>query len=141
MVVAVPPRQPASRFSRRSATAALISPLSDGWQPSDLMWRLGLVGVGMGLFAGPNMAVAMQQAPGHLLGTAGAATSLARSLAFALGPAVATVQWALAGYSIAGMRTAAGLTVAVAALAFAATVAAWVRRRAAPVEVELERAA
>lgn len=125
-----------------AAGLALISPLSGGWQPSDLTWRLGLVGVGIGLFAGPNMAVAMQQAPGHLLGTAGAATSLARSLAFALGPALVTVPWAVAGYSIVGMRAAAGLTVAAAALAFAATVAAWVwRRRAAPVEVELEQAA
>ncbi len=78
----------------------------------------------MGLFAGANMAVAMRQAPGHLLGTTGAATGLARSLAFALRPAVVTVPWAVAGYSIAGMRTAAGLTVAAAALAFAATVAA-----------------
>jgi MFS family permease len=120
----------------------LISPLSGGWQPVDLMWRLGLVGAGMGLFAGPNMAVAMRQAPGHLLGTAGAATSLARSLAFALGPAVVTVPWALTGYSIAGMRLAAGLTVAAAALALTATVAAWVvRRAAAPVEVELDQAA
>jgi len=121
---------------------ALISPLSGVWEPADLMWRLGLVGVGMGLFAGPNMAVAMRQAPAHLLGTAGAATSLARSLAFALGPAVATVPWALAGYGIGGMRAAASVTVAAAVLALAATVAAWVLRRpAAPVEAELERAA
>jgi len=121
---------------------ALISPLSGGWQPADVMWRLGLVGAGMGLFAGPNMAVAMRLAPGHLLGTAGAATSVARSLAFALGPAAATVPWALAGYGIAGMRAAAVLTVAAAALAFAATAAAWVLRRpAAPVDVELEEAA
>lgn len=70
---------------------ALASPLSGSWQPVDLSWRLAVTGVGIGLFAGPNMAVAMQQAPSHLLGTAGAATSLARSLAFALGPAVATV--------------------------------------------------
>jgi len=125
-----------------AAGLALILPLSGVWQPSDLTWRLGLVGVGIGLFAGPNMAVAMQQAPGHLLGTAGAAISLARSLAFALGPAVVTVPWAAAGYSVAGMRAAAGLTVVAAALALAATVAAWVwRRRAAPVEVELPRAA
>jgi MFS family permease len=125
----------ADRWSARGMTVigtvviasglALISPLSGGWQPADLMWRLCLVGVGMGLFAGPNMAVAMRQAPGHLLGTAGAATSLARSLAFALGPALATVPWALSGYSVAGMRMAAALTVTAAALALAATVAAW----------------
>jgi len=125
-----------------AAGLVLISPLSGGWQPADLAWRLALVGVGMGLFAGPNMVVAMRHAPGHLLGTAGAATGLARSLAFALGPAVVTVPWALTGYSIVGMRAAAGLAVASAALAFAATVAAWVvRRRAEPVEVELSRAA
>lgn len=121
---------------------ALISPLSGGWQPLDLAWRLGVVGVGLGLFAGPNMAVAMRLAPHNLLGTAGAATSLARSLAFALGPAVVTIPWAAAGYSVAGMRAGAGLTVAAAALAFAAAVAAWLwRRREEPVDLELDRAA
>ncbi|TMC02221.1 MAG: MFS transporter [Chloroflexi bacterium] len=142
----------ADRWNPRGMTAigtaviatglVLISPLSGGWQPADLAWRLALVGIGMGLFAGPNMVVAMRHAPGHLLGTAGAATGLARSLAFALGPAVVTVPWALTGYSITGMRAAAVLAVASVTLAFAATVAAWVvRRRAEPAPVELGRAA
>jgi MFS family permease len=107
----------------------LLAPLSRGWDPIDLSWRLAVVGVGLGLFAGPNMAVAMQQAPAHLLGTAGAATSLARSLAFALGPALVTVPWALAGYSLAGMRYAAALTVVAASLALIATLAGVVMRR------------
>ena len=107
----------------------LLAPLSKTWQPLDLSWRLAVVGVGIGLFAGPNMAVAMQQAPAHLLGTAGAATSLARSLAFALGPALTTVPWALSDYSLAGMREAAAVSVAAAALALAVTVGSWIGRR------------
>ena len=109
----------------------LLAPLSNAWQPLDLSWRLAVVGVGIGLFAGPNMAVAMQQAPAHLLGTAGAATSLARSLAFALGPALATVPWALSDYNLAGMREAAVVSVAAAALALTVTMGSWIRRRSA----------
>ncbi len=82
----------------------------------DFGWRLAVIGVGLGLFAGPNMAVAMQQAPRHLLAATGATTSLARSLAFALGPAVATIPWALSAYSQNGMRQAAVLCAGVAAL-------------------------
>src|SRR5262249_44282128 len=84
----------AARWGARQMTAVgtaviamglgLIAPLSGSWHPVDLGWRLAVVGIGLGLFAGPNMAAAMQQAPRHLLATAGATTSLARSLAFAL---------------------------------------------------------
>lgn len=107
----------------------LLAPLSRSWAPVDLGWRLALVGVGLGLFAGPNMAVAMQSAPAHLLGTAGAATSLARSLAFALGPALVTVPWALSGYSLAGMREAAVVSLGAALLGFLVTVTGLAARR------------
>lgn len=99
-----------------AAGLALAAPLPQTWQPADFGWRLGVIGVGLGLFAGPNMAAAMQQAPRHLLATAGATTSLARSLAFALGPALATIPWALSDYSESGMRQAAVLGAALAAL-------------------------
>lgn len=112
-----------------AAGLLLLAPLSRSWAPIDLGWRLALVGVGLGLFAGPNMAVAMQSAPAHLLGTAGAATSLARSLAFALGPALVTVPWALSGYSLSGMREAALLAVGAVLLALLATLTGFAIRR------------
>jgi MFS family permease len=111
---------------------ALAAPLAGSWRPVDLGWRLAVIGVGLGLFAGPNMAVAMQQAPRHLLATAGATTSLARSLAFALGPAVATIPWALSAYSQSGMRQAAALCAGVAALSALVKGVSAVRGRRAP---------
>jgi MFS family permease len=110
---------------------ALVAPLAGSWQPFDLGWRLAVVGVGLGLFAGPNMAAAMEQAPRHLLATAGATTSLARSLAFALGPALATIPWALSAYTAAGMREAVALGAGLAALAAFGRVLSLVRRRGA----------
>lgn len=95
-----------------------------------------MTGVGTGLFVGPNMVVAMQQAPRHLLATAGAATELARSLAFALGPAICTIPWALAAYSEAGMRAGAAVTAGSAVLGVLVTVVGLTRRGAASSEPE-----
>ncbi|TDE37682.1 MFS transporter [Actinomadura sp. 6K520] len=66
--------------------------------PSRLALPLVLVGVGAGLFAGPNQTMAMFLSPRHLLATTGATTSLARQLGVAFGPALATVTWSLSGY-------------------------------------------
>ena len=123
---------------------ALAAPLAGSWHPADLSWRLTVIGVGLGLFAGPNMAVAMQQAPRHLLATTGATTSLARSLAFALGPAVATIPWALSAYSQSGMRQAGALCAGVAALSVLVKVVGAIRGRRPAVEgaaIEAERKA
>ena len=125
-----------------AAGLALAAPLPGNWHPLDLGWRLSLVGIGVGLFAGPNMAVALQQAPRHLLATAGATTSLARSLAFALGPAIATIPWAAKAYSTTGMREAVVLSAGLAAVGAAAKGASVVRHRQAaraPIESETER--
>jgi MFS family permease len=122
----------------------LASPLTGSWHPLDLAWRLGLAGVGLGLFAGPNMALAMQQAPRHMLATVGALTSLARSLAFALGPALATIPFALSAYTDTGMRRAAILSLALVALAVIGKVVSVTRGRAAasePPTLEIEQRA
>jgi MFS family permease len=122
-----------------AAGLALAAPLPGSWHPLDLGWRLTLVGIGVGLFAGPNMAIALQQAPRHLLATAGATTSLARSLAFALGPAIATIPWALKAYSTTGMREAVVLSAGLAAVGAAAKGASVVQqRRAARARTETE---
>ncbi|HEY4026432.1 MAG TPA: MFS transporter [Candidatus Dormibacteraeota bacterium] len=121
------------------AGLALMAPLGAGWHPLDLAWRLAVAGVGTGLFAGPNMTVAMALAPRHLLATTGAATGLARSLAFGLGPALATIPWTLAGSAETGVRVAVTVAAGVAALGAIASIAAWARRT--HVEVAIARAA
>lgn len=84
----------------------LIVPLGDGWTPIDLAWRLAVLGAGVGLFGTATQTMAMGNAPRQQLGTAAASMSLARQLATAIGPAVATTIWALSGYTLGGMRGA-----------------------------------
>ncbi|WP_345438815.1 MFS transporter [Actinoallomurus vinaceus] len=91
---------------------SLLVPLGTDWHPADVGWRLAIAGIGTGVFAGPNFALVMSNAPDALGGTAGAAQSLARQLGFSLGPALATTAWALSGYRLGGMR--AGMAVAAA---------------------------
>ena len=98
---------------------ALLMPLAASWTPLELAWRLAVLGAGFGLFVTPNMAMAMSIAPTERHGLTAATTNLARMLGLSLGPAVATVAWAVSGYTLAGMR--AGLAVALSA--GAATVA------------------
>lgn len=94
----------------------LTTPLSLAWTPAELAWRLAVIGAGVGLSIGPNMAMTMSLAPQHLLGVAGASTTLARQVGFAFGPALATVVWALSGYTVGGMRSAILLAAGVSAL-------------------------
>ncbi|GAA4105092.1 MFS transporter [Actinomadura miaoliensis] len=93
--------------------AALMIPLDSAWSPADLSWRLAVAGAGTGLFAGPNFAMLMLNAPDEARGTVGAAQSLARQLGFSLGPALATIAWALSGYALSGMRAGMALATAV----------------------------
>ncbi len=94
----------------------LIVPLQHDWNRSSMAWRLAFLGIGFGLFNGPNMTMAMSNAPRHLLGTTGASTSAARQLGFALGPAVATMLWAISGYTLGGMRAPIAFAAALSAL-------------------------
>lgn len=94
----------------------LMSPLSVGWTPAELAWRLGVIGAGVGLSIGPNMTMTMALAPRHLLGVACASTNLARQVGFAMGPALATAVWALSGYTLGGMRGAILLIAGMSAL-------------------------
>ncbi|MPZ95880.1 MAG: MFS transporter [Propionibacteriales bacterium] len=112
---------------------ALLLPMDDSWTLADLAWRLFLAGCGNGLFNAPVMAIAMTHAPRPLLATTGASTSLARSLGFALGPALATLAWSLTSYQLEGMRGA----MTVASVLSALSVVALVRMRA-PGEQEAE---
>jgi hypothetical protein len=84
----------------------LLCQASASVRPVDQSWRLALVGLGMGLFSGPNQTTIMNLTPRHALATAGAATALTRSLGFALGPALCTLIWAASGYSATGLKMA-----------------------------------
>jgi EmrB/QacA subfamily drug resistance transporter len=115
---------------------ALLLPLSTEWSSVDVAWRLGLIGVGAGLFTAPIQTALMSAAPAHLMGTAGALSGLARSLGFALGPALASAVWVYAGSGVGGMRTSLYAALAVAMLA---VVAAWVGRSAPGTSTQTHR--
>jgi hypothetical protein len=51
----------------------------------------------------------MASAPGPMMGTMGASSSLVRQLGISLGPALATLAWALSGYHPSGMRVGYGI--------------------------------
>jgi MFS family permease len=91
---------------------ALTLPLKPDWDPLDLAWRLGVVGIGVGLFNGPNQTAIIAGAAAGERATASAASGLARSLAFSGGPLLATTAWAASGYQAAGMRIGLGLAFA-----------------------------
>jgi MFS family permease len=95
---------------------ALLVPMDTSWGVVDLGWRLFLAGAGNGLFNAPNMAMAMGNAPPPLLATTGSSTNLARTMGFALGPALATLVWAVSAYGLAGMRGAVILATVCSAL-------------------------
>ncbi|NEE00906.1 MFS transporter [Phytoactinopolyspora halotolerans] len=109
-----------------TAGIVLLIPLGAGWEPVELAWRLAIAGAGAGLFAGQNQNMAMSRAPRHLLATTGATTSLVRQLGIALGPALTTVMWSIAGDGIDGMR----LALVLAAVLAAVSVLVLVRRHA-----------
>lgn len=95
----------------------LIVPFSSAWGAEDLAWRLALMGVGLGLFAGPNASALMTASPRALMGAASGTLGLARYLGFALGPALATAVWASYDYTLTGMRVSAAIGACKAALA------------------------
>jgi MFS transporter, DHA2 family, multidrug resistance protein len=112
----------ADRFGARPLTIAgaaltttgllLLVLLGPQWTPADVMWRLAVAGAGMGLHGGPANALAVTRAGLARMARAGAGIQLARSLGFAMGPAIATAAGTLAtGYG--GVR--AGLAAAVVA--------------------------
>jgi MFS family permease len=84
--------------------AAAIAFLSPEWTIIDLLWRIALVGVGVGLYASSQTAMTLAAIPPRLASTASGAISLFRHSAIGMAPSLATLAWGLAGYSLAGMR-------------------------------------
>jgi MFS family permease len=117
-----------------AAGLALLVPLDATWSPAEVLWRLGIAGCGVGLTNGPAVTLVMTRAAGDLLGTAGAAQSLARQLGFAVAPALVTTVWAGYGYAPAGLRAAMLPVTAAAVLALVALARS---RTARPAEDDL----
>lgn len=105
-----------------TAGLLLLAPMDQSWEAGDVAWRLFAAGCGNGLFNAPNMARAMSCAPSTLLATAGATTSLARQVGFALGPALAGLMWALASYRLDAMTVPVLLAAGCSAVSAAALV-------------------
>ena len=107
--------------------AGLLSllPLDTNWSLVDVAWRLSLLGLGMGLFSGPNQSAIMGFAPRQVMGTVSGLSGLGRNLGFALGPALATIAWTVSGSGPGGIR--AGLLLLLALTGCEALVVASVR--------------
>ena len=101
----------------------LLLPLRTEWANLDVALRLAVIGIGTGLLAGPNQAAILAAAPAALLGTVGGLSGLARTLGFALGPALATVLWSHGELTPDAMRPAFALTAVLPALVLAAILA------------------
>ncbi|MFE9746328.1 MFS transporter [Saccharothrix saharensis] len=83
----------------------------------ELCWRLGVLGVGQGLFNTAMNALVMAGAPVGMEGAAGGLSATARMVGTTVGPAVAAMAAGSAGSGDAGFRTGVAVLAAVAAVA------------------------
>jgi DHA2 family multidrug resistance protein-like MFS transporter len=70
---------------------ALLFTQGAQWGTGGTMWRLAIVGAGMGLFVAPNQSATMKFAPRERMGTVSSLAGLARNLGFTFGPAFGAV--------------------------------------------------
>jgi MFS transporter, DHA2 family, multidrug resistance protein len=89
--------------------------LRAGDDPWDLAWRLAVIGIGHGLFAGPNAAAVMERTPPELMGTSGGVTTLVRTVGFSVGPAL--------GAALGGFHQTVVVLVVITAVGMLATAA------------------
>ncbi|MFG3341691.1 MFS transporter [Glycomyces sp. NPDC048151] len=87
-----------------TAGAAALAFLDPEWTLTDILWRIAIVGIGIGLYASAQTAMTLAATPPHLVSTASGTLSLVRQSAVAAAPSLATLAWGLAGYSLTGMR-------------------------------------
>ncbi|MFD0203018.1 MULTISPECIES: MFS transporter [Saccharothrix] len=80
----------------------------------DLCWRLGVLGVGQGLFNTAMNTLVMAGAPEGVEGAAGGLSATARMVGTTVGPAVAALAAGWAGDGDAGFRTGVAVLAAVA---------------------------
>jgi EmrB/QacA subfamily drug resistance transporter len=113
------------------AGGLLLVPLDPRWNGPEVTWRLALLGLGSGFFAGPNLSAIMTATPRSLIGTVSAVSALGRTLGFTLGPAIAVGLWAGRQLTPQAMRPAFLLVAVLPVLALVAVLAT--PRRGAPV--------
>jgi MFS family permease len=68
------------------ALLGALTPTAEGW---DVVWRLAIVGAGIGLFTTPNNAAALSAVPEGSRGTAAALAGATRNIGMAFGVALA----------------------------------------------------
>jgi len=73
------------------AGVGLLFTQGDQWSTAGTMWRLAVIGAGMGLFVAPNQSATMKYAPRERMGTASSLAGLSRNLGFTFGPAFASI--------------------------------------------------
>ena len=103
---------------------ALLVPLESGWSAVDVGWRVGIIGLGVGLVIGANQSTVMGLAPSHHSATANAVSSMLRNLFYGLGAGVTAIILTVVGGD-AGLN--AGIRLA-AAVALVSVVAAFLMR-------------
>ncbi len=69
----------------------------------DLVWRLLLVGLGMGLFNGPNQTLLMSIGSRETMGAASALSGMGRNIGFVCGPLIVSIAWSFLGGTVAQM--------------------------------------
>jgi MFS family permease len=93
----------------------------------DLTWRLLLVGIGMGLFNGPNQTLLMSVGTRATMGAASALSNLSARLGSVFGPVLLSVTWSFLPTSALRMSIGGDVCVTLAALS---VLCAWLVRPA-----------
>jgi DHA2 family multidrug resistance protein-like MFS transporter len=106
---------------------ALLIAQGTHWGTLDTILRLGVVGIGMGLFVAPNQSAVMRFAPRERMGMASSLSGLSRSLGFTFGPAIGAV--AIAGNAGVSMSLIPPLVTALGAVAAGIVAVDQIRRR------------
>ena len=91
----------------------------------DLTWRLLLVGIGMGLFNGPNQTLLMSAGTKETMGAASALSNLSARLGSVFGPLLLSIIWSLLPGSTLHMSAGGVVFVALAVLS---VLCAWLVR-------------
>ncbi len=87
---------------------ALLSGLGGSSQPQDILWRLAVTGLGIGLFVSPNNSAIMGSVPASAQGVAGGLVATARTVGMVSGVAVVSAVFMvrLASYRAVGVPEA-----------------------------------
>ncbi len=113
------------------AMGALLT-LGPGAGIADLAWRMALFGLAGGLFNPPINAATLAAAPSGAEGATGGIAMTVRTVAAAVGPALAALTWTLAGGGTGGFRTGLVVLLVGVAVGTAAVAVPALRRTAVP---------